>query len=446
MSFVNQNGTTAVVTTTNRNPARKHNKHEDEEAGKVFVGGLSWETTQENLLRYFSRFGEVIDCVVMKNAESGRSRGFGFVTFSDPGNIDSVIQSCPHTLDGRTIDPKPCNPRSMQKPKKNTTWPKVFLGGLPSSITETDLRGFFSRYGEVMEVVIMYDQEKKKARGFGFLSFTNEDAVDRAVVEHYVNIQNKQVEIKRAEPRTNMAELSNGPVVDQWGAPAPQPPTNGIHNGPATPTIYSGWGAPPISASVAPPPAQTFSQQPAFPSHWGSPPSTQPNITSWGAPPPPSSYPAAAAAPQQIQYSNHHFISPQPNPTPPTFTNPTPPHTFTTSYWGSPPGPTPPPSTPQEMYSPHAPQSPPQPKYEMSAVPAPAFHLHPAPAPPEYARIYPKVQVSPAPQFTSTGTPEFYSPPVVAPAVQYTTEPRIGGIGTAYGPPQIGTYHPYRRT
>ena len=38
--------------------------------------------------------------------------------------------------------------------------------------------------------------------------------------------------------------------------------------------------------------------------------------------------------------------------------------------------------------------------------------------------------MSPAPQFTSTGTPEFYSPPVVAPAVQYTTEPRIGGIGT----------------
>ena len=38
--------------------------------------------------------------------------------------------------------------------------------------------------------------------------------------------------------------------------------------------------------------------------------------------------------------------------------------------------------------------------------------------------------MSPAPQFTSTGTPEYYSPPVVAPAVQYTTEPRIGGIGT----------------
>jgi hypothetical protein len=46
---------------------------------KLFVGGLSWETTQDSLQRYFSRYGEVIDCVVMKNNETGRSRGFGFV-------------------------------------------------------------------------------------------------------------------------------------------------------------------------------------------------------------------------------------------------------------------------------------------------------------------------------------------------------------------------------
>lgn len=102
-------------------------RHDDEEQGKLFVGGLSWDTTQDTLLSYFGRFGEVIDCVVMKNAETGRSRGFGFVTFSDPTNIDAVLASGPHNLDGRTIDPKACNPRSMQKPKKTTTqhYPKV---------------------------------------------------------------------------------------------------------------------------------------------------------------------------------------------------------------------------------------------------------------------------------------------------------------------------------
>jgi RNA-binding protein Musashi len=57
----------------------------------------------ENLQRYFSRYGEVIDCVVMKNSESGRSRGFGFVTFSDPANVSLVLQNGPHQLDGRTV-------------------------------------------------------------------------------------------------------------------------------------------------------------------------------------------------------------------------------------------------------------------------------------------------------------------------------------------------------
>lgn len=48
----------------------------------------------------------MIDCVVMKNNESGRSRGFGFVTFADPDNVGRALENCPHNLDGRTIDPK----------------------------------------------------------------------------------------------------------------------------------------------------------------------------------------------------------------------------------------------------------------------------------------------------------------------------------------------------
>ena len=64
-----------------------------------------------------------VDC--FNHISTGRSRGFGFVTFSDPANVEAVIASCPHTLDGRTIDPKSCNPRSMQKPKRSNYLPKV---------------------------------------------------------------------------------------------------------------------------------------------------------------------------------------------------------------------------------------------------------------------------------------------------------------------------------
>lgn len=233
-------------------PSKKMNAAEldDHEKGKLFVGGLSWETTQENLQRYFGRYGEVIDCVVMKNNETGRSRGFGFVTFADPDNVDRALENGPHTLDGRTIDPKPCNPRSLHKPKRTGGYPKVFLGGLPPNITETDLRSFFSRYGNVMEVVIMYDQEKKKSRGFGFLSFENEPAVERATAEHFVNISGKQVEIKKAEPRDGSGN-NNSMNADsyQWGSPQAPPMGNGQMGGPPINMQsnmmqgYQGWGA-----------------------------------------------------------------------------------------------------------------------------------------------------------------------------------------------------------
>jgi len=55
------------------------------------------------MLKYFSRYGEVIDCVVMKNQSTGKSRGFGFVTFKDPAWVDAVLAAGPHLLDGRQV-------------------------------------------------------------------------------------------------------------------------------------------------------------------------------------------------------------------------------------------------------------------------------------------------------------------------------------------------------
>ncbi|XP_063367853.1 heterogeneous nuclear ribonucleoprotein 27C isoform X2 [Cydia amplana] len=271
---------------------------DDDEKGKLFVGGLSWETSQENLQRYFSRYGDVIDCVVMKNSESGRSRGFGFVTFAEPSLVNVVLQNGPHQLDGRTIDPKPCNPRTLQKPKRGGGYPKVFLGGLPSNITETDLRVFFGRYGKVMEVVIMYDQEKKKSRGFGFLSFEEEMSVERVTQEHFINLNGKQVEIKRAEPRDGSGKLGSGglsapgdaPAAGQWGPPAaaplnmiqghngqmPGPPINMPMAGPNIMQGYQGWGTSPGQTSYAGYGAAGGAAGPGSYQGWGAPPQQAP--------------------------------------------------------------------------------------------------------------------------------------------------------------------------
>ena len=74
----------------------------ESDQGKLFIGGISWDT-DENLLReYFSNYGEVLQVTVMREKATGRPRGFGFVSFSDPAVIDRLLQS-KHHIDNRDV-------------------------------------------------------------------------------------------------------------------------------------------------------------------------------------------------------------------------------------------------------------------------------------------------------------------------------------------------------
>ena len=61
---------------------------------KLFVGGLSWGTTDEGLRAAFESFGEVEEAKVVTDRETGRSRGFGFVT-AEPGSVETLPSAAP---------------------------------------------------------------------------------------------------------------------------------------------------------------------------------------------------------------------------------------------------------------------------------------------------------------------------------------------------------------
>jgi len=82
-------------------------------SAKVYVGNLSWNTTDETLTQAFSQFGQVLDSIVMKDRETGRSRGFGFVTYGTPAEAESAIANLhEQDLDGRRIKVNLANARS----------------------------------------------------------------------------------------------------------------------------------------------------------------------------------------------------------------------------------------------------------------------------------------------------------------------------------------------
>lgn len=170
----------------------------------MFIGGLASHTTSESLKRYFERFGEVQDSILMVDRVSGRSRCFGFITMLDPKDIESILAQ-EHTLDGKKIDckkavPREHNPNVASAPFYRTK--KMFVGGLPPDITDEDFKYFFSQFGEVEDSIVIQDKETKKPRGFGFVTFVSEDTTE-LVLENYEKnaINGKWVECKKATPK-----------------------------------------------------------------------------------------------------------------------------------------------------------------------------------------------------------------------------------------------------
>ncbi|KAK6201111.1 nuclear polyadenylated RNA-binding protein 4 [Scheffersomyces amazonensis] len=165
------------------------------ESGKMFIGGLNWDTTEEGLVEYFSKYGEVIDYTIMKDSNTGRSRGFGFLTFKEPSSVDEVIKT-DHILDGKLIDPK----RAIAREEQDKVG-KIFVGGIDPMVNEKEFNDFFSQFGSIIDAQLMIDKDTGRSRGFGFITYDSPDAVDRVTVNKYLTLKGKAMEVKRAEPR-----------------------------------------------------------------------------------------------------------------------------------------------------------------------------------------------------------------------------------------------------
>jgi len=90
---------------------------------KVFVGSLSWNTNSEELRDAFAGCGEVVDAKVVSDRDTGRSRGFGFVTFHDEASATRAIEELDgSTLDGRSIRVDRANDRPKRDRDSTARW------------------------------------------------------------------------------------------------------------------------------------------------------------------------------------------------------------------------------------------------------------------------------------------------------------------------------------
>jgi RNA-binding protein Musashi len=171
----------------------------------------------------------------MRDSATGRSRGFGFLTFKDPKTVNTVMVK-EHFLDGKIvratryddssegqealgslrsirrrkrrglhydsqIDPKRAIPRDEQEKTA-----KIFVGGVSQDATEEDFEGFFAQFGRVIDATLMMDKDTGRPRGFGFVTFDSDMAVEKCLQYQPLEILGKPIEVKRAQPRGKMEE------------------------------------------------------------------------------------------------------------------------------------------------------------------------------------------------------------------------------------------------
>ncbi|GFZ18837.1 RNA-binding (RRM/RBD/RNP motifs) family protein [Actinidia rufa] len=185
------------------------------EPGKLFVGGIAQETTEETLKNYFGRYGGVKESKIIRDRNTGNGRGFGFVTFEDPSVVNNVLRD-KHVILRRTVDVKEATPKAEENgnqhcqgclcyQQKSSSSPlsnkKIFVGGLPPTLTVEAFKKYFERFGAITDVVIIHDMENNRSRGFGFITFDSEEAALSVLQSRYYELNKKSVEVKWAEPK-----------------------------------------------------------------------------------------------------------------------------------------------------------------------------------------------------------------------------------------------------
>lgn len=235
-------------------------------SAKLFLGGISPNTDQEVIREHFSKYGAIVDAVVM--FKDGKHRGFGFVTFDSQDAALAVLAE-EQVLDGRKVDVKQAVPPGeapppvgyggyggppgvaggaymsygqqpaprmygpmfgggcagggfaggggdfaggdlgrgpASRPSGTSSANKVFIGGLAQTTTDEMVNEYFSRYGTLVDAVVMKDRATQRSRGFGFVQYDSSEPVDQVMAAYKEHqLDGKWIEVKRAVPQDQIA-------------------------------------------------------------------------------------------------------------------------------------------------------------------------------------------------------------------------------------------------
>ncbi|CAI9097408.1 OLC1v1033828C1 [Oldenlandia corymbosa var. corymbosa] len=220
---------------------------------KLFVRGLAWETTSETLCAAFEEHGEIEEGAVITDKTTGKSRGYGFITYKDMDSAQRALKAPSKMIDGRmAVCNLACEGLSSTSITPDQAQRKLYIGSLPPEITSEMLLNFFKKHGEIEEGSVAYDKDSNRSRGFGFVTFKTVEAAKRAIDDPQKMLGGRTITVKLADNHKGKVTQTQVPTpvvptpMHMTGA-YPPPPAHNMHPGAGTPG--GGYGYPPQQPS-----------------------------------------------------------------------------------------------------------------------------------------------------------------------------------------------------
>lgn len=210
---------------------------------KIFVRGLGWDTNTDTLKGVFSQYGELEDGIVIFDKNTGKSRGYGFITFKHMDGALNALKEPSKRIDGRmTVCQLASTGPAPSQPAQDIAARKIYVGNVPTEWPAERLLTFFSQYGEIEEGPLGFDKQTGRSRGFALFIYKSADATKRSLEEPVKLLDGHQLFCKLA------VEGLKQKVGQPDGSEMPMAQTVG--SAPAPPNLQ--YGAPPQAMAGAP--------------------------------------------------------------------------------------------------------------------------------------------------------------------------------------------------
>ncbi|KAI3996326.1 hypothetical protein MKX01_026794 [Papaver californicum] len=133
------------VSTKNREIIEEIRKRADQDPSHctLFVHVLDWETTSDKLKEIFSTYGDIIQCKIVVDRNTGKSKGYGFISYKHRKSVSRALKEPLKKIGNRMMSFRLASHQQQQR--------KIYVGNVDSEISSMKLHSFFSKYGEIEE-------------------------------------------------------------------------------------------------------------------------------------------------------------------------------------------------------------------------------------------------------------------------------------------------------